>query len=404
VLRLVCGIAAVAGTLLLSRRFEQIDLWRFAICWWGVLLALDGAVRMRHGASPLARARDWMACAAASVLFWDVFELLDLRLRDWWYVGVPRTRLAGAAFSAICFATVLPAARLGLALISPRLDAGIGVAAPSPRSTRVLFALFAASLTLVLALPRVAFPIAWLLLWFLFEAELARRGDPEPRLLSPLQAWRAGDRGVLSRLFALALPLGLLWEGLNAGAARGWVYTVPRFESPKLFEMPLAGYLGYLPFLLECGAALALLDRSAPRLRRAPGLILLAAIAGFHWQVDGFGRRATAVSVAPRMADARTLPPSDLEWLERTRLRTPLDVLRATRSVPARIRDLAEVAQVAHLGIPWAERLARAGIRGRAMLAAADPDRLWERLGTGGEKPPDPALVRLWVRKAGESR
>ena len=402
--RFVCGVAAVAGTLLLSRWSEQVDLWRFAICWWGVLLALDGAVRMRHGASPLARAWDWIACGAASVVFWDLFELLDLRLRDWWYVGVPRTRLGGAAFSAICFATVLPAARLGLALISPRLDAGIGVAAPSPRAARILFPLFAGSLALALAFPTVAFPLAWLLLWFLFESELARRRDPEPRLLSPLQAWRTGGGGVLLRLLALALPLGLLWEGLNSGAARGWVYTVPRFESPKLFEMPLAGYLGYLPFLLECGAALALLDRATPRLRRAQATVLLAAIAGFHWQVDGFGRGATTVSVAPRMADARALPPGDLEWLERAGLHTPIAVLRASGPVPAHIRDLADVAQVAHLGIPWAERLARAGVRGRAMLAAADPASLWERLGADGEKPPDPALVRLWVRKAGESR
>jgi hypothetical protein len=401
VLRLASGVAAIIGSLLLSRRSEQVDLWRFAVCWWGVLLALDGAVRMRHRASPLPRARDFLACAAASVLFWDAFELLDLRLHDWWYVGVPRTRLGSAAFSAICFATVLPAVRLGLALISPRLDAGIGVAPPSSRAARVLFALFAASLALLLLFPTVAFPLAWLLLWFVLEAELARRRDEEPRLLSPLQAWRAGDRRVLLRLLALALPVGLLWEALNFGAARGWVYTVPYIESPKLFEMPLPGYLGYLPFLLECGAALALVGRVAPRLRGVPAGIMLLAIAGFHWEADGFGRRATTISVAPALADARTLPPSDREWLERAGLRTPLDVLRTTRPVPARIRDLAEVAQVAHLGVPWAERLARAGVRDRAMLASADPARLSERLATLGD---EPALVRLWVREARESR
>jgi hypothetical protein len=338
------------------------------------------------------------------VLFWDLFELLDLRLHDWWYVGVARTRLGSAAFSAICFATVLPAVRLGLALISPRPDAGTGIAQPSPRAARILLALFAASLALVLAFPTVAFPLAWLLLWFLFEAELLRRGDQEPRLLSPLQAWRAGDRRVLLRLLALALPLGFLWEGLNSGAARGWVYTVPHFESPKLFEMPLPGYLGYFPFLLECGAALALIERVAPRLRGARAGVMLLAIAGFHWQADGFGLRATSISVAPRMTDARSLPPSDLEWLERVGLRTPLDVLRAGGPVPARIRDLAEVAQVAHLGLAWAERLLHAGVRTRAMLGSADPALLSERLASVGEKPPDPALVRLWVREARKSR
>ena len=278
------------------------------------------------------------------------------------------------------------------------------MAPPSPPPARALFALFAASLALLLAFPTAAFPLAWLLLWFLFEAELARRHDQEPRLLSPLQAWRAGDHRVLLRLLALALPLGLLWEGLNFGAARGWVYTVPRFESAKLFEMPLPGYLGYLPFLLECVGALALLDRVAARLRGISAWVMLLAIAGFHWEVDGFGRRATTISVAPRMADARTLPPSDLEWLERAGLRTPLDVLRAARPLPARMRDLAEVAQVAHLGIPWAERLARAGVRGRAMLASADPARLSERLATLGDEAPHPALVRLWVREARKSR
>jgi hypothetical protein len=404
VLRLLAGAAAIAFGLLFSRRYEQVDLWRFAICWWGVLLAVDGAVRLRHATSPLSRPRDLLACAAGSVLFWDLFELLDLRLHDWWYVGVARTRLGSAAFSAICFATVLPAVRLGLALISPRPDAGTGIAQPSPRAARILFALFAASLALVLAFPTVAFPLAWLLLWFLFEAGLLRRGDQEPRLLSPLQAWRAGDRRVLLRLLALALPLGFLWEGLNSGAARGWVYTVPHFESPKLFEMPLAGYLGYFPFLLECGAALALIDRVAPRLRGARAGVMLLAIAGFHWQADGFGRRATSISVAPRMTDARSLPPSDLEWLERVGLRTPLDVLRAGGPVPARIRDLAEVAQVAHLGLAWAERLLHAGVRTRAMLGSADPALLSERLASVGEKPPDPALVRLWVREARKSR
>jgi len=397
-------VGAVAGTLLLARRYEQIDLWRFAICWWGVLLALDGAVRLRHGASPLGRPRDFLACAAASVLFWDFFELLDLRLHDWWYVGVPRTRLGGAAFSAFCFATVLPAARLGLALLSPRLDAGMGIAQPAPRAVRPLFALFAVSLGMVLAFPRFAFPLAWLLLCFLFEAELLRRRDSEARLLSPLQALCAGDRAPILRLLALALPIGLLWEALNSGSARGWVYTVPRFERWKLFEMPLPGYLGYLPFLLECGAALALVDRIVPRLRPAPALVMLAAIAGFHWQTDRLGGRVTTVSVAPRMADARTLPPSDLEWLQRAGLETPLDVLRAPRPVPGRIRDLAEVAQVAHLGIPWAERLARTGIRGRAMLASADPEQLWDRLAAQGDDPPDAALVRLWVREARQSR
>ena len=83
---------------------------------------------------------------------------------------------------------------------------------------------------------------------------------------------------LLALLLALALPLGLLWEGLNYGAARGWVYTVPFFEHPKLFEMPMPGYLGYLPFLLEAVAALALLERLRPSLRGLRGAAAVAAV------------------------------------------------------------------------------------------------------------------------------
>lgn len=403
-LRVVAGVAAIAGTLLLSRRYEQIDLLRFALCWWAVVLALSGAVRLRHGASPFSGVRDLVACAATSVLFWDLFELLNLRLHDWWYVGVPRTRVGGAAFSAICYATVLPAVRLAVALASPRIDAGVHVAPAAPRAVRPLFVAFAASLALVIALPRVAFPLAWLLLWFLFEAELARRAGLSARLGSPLQAWRAGDRAVLARLLAVALPVGLLWEALNYGCERGWVYTVPQFESWKLFEMPLPGYLGYFPFLLECGAALALLDRVAPRLDARRAAVMLVAIAGFHWQADGLGRRATTISVAPLMEDARTLTPDDVAWLRRTGLRTPLDVLRKGHAAPSRVHAIAELAQVAHMGVPWAERLMQAGIQERAELASANAAALSDALRRQPGPTPTPAVVRLWVRAARESR
>ncbi len=38
-----------------------------------------------------------------------------------------------------------------------------------------------------------------------------------------------------------------------------WVYDVPFVGSLKLFEMPILGYGGYLPFALEVFAAWALL-------------------------------------------------------------------------------------------------------------------------------------------------
>lgn len=329
------GLAVIAGTLVAARSSEAVDLVRFPLCWAGVLLALDGLVRLRRGRSPLATPADWVACAIASVLFWDLFELVDLRLKNWWYTGVSPHPLLSAAFGAVSFATVLPAVRLGLGALQPQ-----AVAAPARRRPALLLAMGLAMLALALAFPRWAFPLAWLFLWPLCEAACCLL--PPRTLATPLE----------SRLFVrtalCGLPLGLLWESLNWQCERGWVYTVPHFERWKLFEMPLPGYLGYLPFLLEAAAALALLDRLRPHLRGGRGAAATAAVLALHLGADQLARRQTVVSFAPY--DQSGVAPEVLRLEQRT-----------------------------HMGLPRAQAVAERG---------------WPTLAD------DPALVRLWMAKA----
>ncbi|MEK6571620.1 MAG: hypothetical protein AABZ61_09630, partial [Bacteroidota bacterium] len=59
---------------------------------------------------------------------------------------------------------------------------------------------------------------------------------------------------------------GGLWEFWNYWAEARWVYDVPfSWSGPKVFEMPLAGFLGFIPFAVECHAMqnylLAVLNR-----------------------------------------------------------------------------------------------------------------------------------------------
>ncbi|KPK87066.1 hypothetical protein AMJ80_12745 [bacterium SM23_31] len=54
------------------------------------------------------------------------------------------------------------------------------------------------------------------------------------------------------RLLLTGLICGLLWEFWNYWAAVKWIYTVPYFPEYKFFEMPVAGYLGFPPFAVEC--------------------------------------------------------------------------------------------------------------------------------------------------------
>jgi hypothetical protein len=250
---------------------------------------------------------------------------------------------------------VLPAVRLGLAAVTPGNDPKLRAAPPpihaakAPRALPLVLVLVgAAALALPLAWPQTCFGFAWLFLWPLCEAALTRL--PVRALPSPLESLRARDRRLPLRLLALALPLGLLWESLNSGCERGWFYTVPHLERFKLFEMPLPGYLGYLPFLLEAGAALALLER----VRLRPWQ--LAFVLAFHFAADGFARPRTGISFAPM------------------------------HSVLAR---------TGFMGDDWAARLQAVGIEDRRALAAADWRALQRRLET-----PDPAIVRAWIDKS----
>ena len=265
----------------------MLDLYRFPLAWLGVLLAL----RLLRGRGPLPSWRDWVAAAVASVLFWDVFELVNLRLRNWWYTGVSPDFWASGAFGAVSFATVLPAVRL----LAGRRE-------PRPASHRALrFAAGLAMLGLALAFPRWCFPLAWMFLWPICEA--------------------LGGVRISLKYAPLGLVLGLLWESLNWRCPRGWIYTVPHFEHPKLFEMPLPGYLGYLPFMLEALAALALLDKLRPRLN-AP--FAIAAVLGLHFAINVPARARTDISFAPY--DAAGAPPEAVA-LER---RTHMGIERAT--------------------------------------------------------------------------
>ena len=49
-----------------------------------------------------------------------------------------------------------------------------------------------------------------------------------------------------------ALVCGFFWEMWNYFSLARWTYSVPLVQRFQLFEMPLLGYAGYLPFGLVC--------------------------------------------------------------------------------------------------------------------------------------------------------
>jgi hypothetical protein len=71
--------------------------------------------------------------------------------------------------------------------------------------------------------------------------------------------WTArGDWRPVVSLALGALVCGFFWEMWNIRSHPRWVYDVPYFGFWHVFEMPLAGYLGYVPFSFELFAVVHL--------------------------------------------------------------------------------------------------------------------------------------------------
>jgi hypothetical protein len=77
-------------------------------------------------------------------------------------------------------------------------------------------------------------------------------------LFAPLA--RGDGRPVLLPALA-ALVCGFFWELWNWGSAAQWHYSVPYVQGLSIFEMPLLGYAGYLPFGVACALVADLVAR-----------------------------------------------------------------------------------------------------------------------------------------------
>lgn len=271
-------------------------LWFYQCAWWGFILALDALIARRRGASfILDRPVSFLWLAGASVPFWFLFELINLAaLHNWHYLGVERVALWRWLGAFVAYATVLP----GLLLVYELLNAwgvkiGRGVR-PFPAGARWYPGFIAAggiTLAICLVWPGIFFPLAWVWLIFLLEPVNHRLGAP-----SLVRHWQAGDLSPVVRLVLAGLICGLCWEAWNFLSGARWAYTLPYLERPRLFAMPLAGFLGFIPFALECyvfAASLTLVTngrgwpgQDGPALRPLPaGRAWLLGLAGLGFSL-----------------------------------------------------------------------------------------------------------------------
>ncbi|NDY42480.1 hypothetical protein G3N55_06440, partial [Dissulfurirhabdus thermomarina] len=252
---LVLAEAALAAGLRPARDFFYL------LVWWPYVALADGLVKARRGASPATATPAGLAALAFwSVSFWLVFEAYNLVLGNWRYVGLVAARPVRWAGYVLSFATVLPAVLVTAGwfeTLRPFRRLAVPRFAWTPRRRLAAGLAGVAAAALPLIQPRWAYPLVWVGPFLVLDAAVDALGGP-----GLVRCLAAGRGGRVAALLAAGLFCGLLWEFWNYWAGAKWVYHVPlpRVLDVRLFEMPLPGFLGFLPFALECEAAARLLS------------------------------------------------------------------------------------------------------------------------------------------------
>jgi len=226
--------------------------WAFFPLWLGYCLTVDALVFVRRGTSLLTRSwRKYIGLFVVSALVWWLFEVVNWRLQNWYYEGAELfSPEVFFAYATLNFTTVIPAVFGTAELVSSfdwvnRLKPGLVIGAD--RRTTVLFFVGGWLMFVVMWIwPKIFFPFVWISVYFILEPINVWLGNRS------LARWTAkGDWRPIIALWVGVLLTAFFWEMWNYFDYPKWIYLIPWGGCCHIFEMPLLGYGGYLPFSLE---------------------------------------------------------------------------------------------------------------------------------------------------------
>jgi hypothetical protein len=255
------GLALVAVFWPLNWGLDGIRThWGFFPMWLGYCLTVDAITHRRTATSLLTRNRlAYVALFAASVPAWWLFELINKRTQNWIYIDDGSIGpIEHAVLASLAFSTVIPAVFGTAELVGSfrwvrRLGLGPRIA-PTRSVVAGFFVAGLVMLALTLAWPRYFYPFVWLAVFFILEPINHKLGNRT--LFEPISA---GNWRPIVSLWTGTLICGFFWEFWNFWSFPKWIYDVPFVGFGHIFEMPVLGYGGYLPFSLEIFALYHLL-------------------------------------------------------------------------------------------------------------------------------------------------
>ena len=189
-----------------------------------------------------------------SAMFWWFFEYLNRFVQNWYYVGANYDPLEYFLWASLSFSTVLPSV-LGtrdLLCNSSLIKEGFTGFFPC----KIVCPKLLASCAIIISGAGLAGIGVWpdffsSLLWLspLFIVVSLQTLIKERHVFSDITH---GNWSVVVSYAIAALICGTFWEMWNFYSLAKWEYSVPFVHRFKIFEMPIIGYAGYLPFGVEC--------------------------------------------------------------------------------------------------------------------------------------------------------
>ncbi len=241
--------------------------WSDLGLFWGFTLMLDGWVYVRNGGRSLISKvpQELIGIGVVSISGWMIFEFLNFFVDDNWYYPkgniidreefllyacIISSGLMPLAFEFYCLFKTIPK-------LTKRFSNGIKIKISDGLQTVILIlallGIFASGL-----FPDYLFFSLWLSPPIIITIVLNKLN-----IWNPVQSIKDGNwsPALLSALTYLAT--GFLLEGQNYMSAKHtpvlltqdpayWQYSLPYVNVLHIFEMPLLGFFGYLPFGIYC--------------------------------------------------------------------------------------------------------------------------------------------------------
>jgi hypothetical protein len=242
--------------------FSEYQAHTFTPLWIAYILTANGLTYRRTGTCLLLRRPlSFLLLFPASAGFWWFFEYLNRFVQNWSYTGADFDPAEYFLFATLSFSTVLPAITatkewlLSFSWWNRAYEHFFPVHICHPRLLAALVLMASgAGLSLLGAYPNHLFALLWISpLLILVSLQVLFK---ETHIFSPLEN---GDWGFVLASALAALLCGVFWEMWNFYSLAKWVYHLPYVQRFHVFEMPLLGYAGYLPFGLECSVVAELM-------------------------------------------------------------------------------------------------------------------------------------------------